>query len=105
MPAAWIAKLWQIMNVNKNKKLAEAFAIFGSLMLLGLIGFPLYWLFQYHIVAFFGYLIGIIIYAFTFLLTICPVCASVKACPGGQASLKLRRVKSESEPQEDSNKE
>ena len=101
MPSAWLARLWQKLKIKKNRKLAEVSAVFGSMMLLGLIVFPLYWLFQYHLIAFFGFLLGIIVYAFAFLLTICPACASCENCPGGQASLKLRRVKKEERKEND----
>jgi hypothetical protein len=91
MPTSWIAKLLKKLHPKPNKKIAEVFALLGALMLLCLVIFPLYWLFQYHIVAFIGYLLGIMVYAFAFLLTICPVCASRELCPGGQMSIKLER--------------
>ncbi|MEA2071774.1 MAG: hypothetical protein U9O98_10855 [Asgard group archaeon] len=34
----------------------------------------------------------ILIYAFAFLYTICPFCASQDFCPAGQASQKLRNI-------------
>lgn len=101
IPASFLGKLLQKMKVKKSKIVFEIFAIFGSLNLLALIVFPLYWLFVYHIVAFVGYLIIIIIYAFAFLLTICPACAIRDTCPGGQASNKLRKVELDTNETED----
>jgi hypothetical protein len=91
IPSAWLARIWQKIGIKKNKKLAEISATLGSLMLLGLIVFPLYWLFKYNLIAFFGFLIGVIVYAFAFLLSICPVCASKESCPGGKTSTKLKQ--------------
>jgi len=97
MPAAWIARILQKLGLKTNKKIAEVAATLGATMLLGLIVFPLYWLFQYNLIAFFGFLIGILIYGFTFLLQICPVCASKESCPGGITSTKLRQKLSKQE--------
>lgn len=95
VPASFIAKILVKLKVKRSKIAFEIFAILGSLMLLSLILFPLYWLFIYHIVAFVGYLLIIILYAFAFLITICPACAIRDTCPGGQTSNKLlkKRVK------------
>ena len=92
IPSSFIAKIWEKLNIKKSKIWFEIFATCGSLTLFSLIVFPLYWLFLYHIVAFVGFLLMVIIYAATFLLTICPVCAVRKSCPGGKASTKLRRA-------------
>ena len=93
VPASLIAKIWQKLKVKKNKLAFEILATLGALMLLGLILFPLYWLFIYHIVAFVGYLLIIIIYAFAFLLLICPACAIRDTCPGGKVSGKLIEIR------------
>jgi hypothetical protein len=81
MLSAFIAEIWKKIKLKTNKKLANVFATLGSLMLLGLIVFPLYWLFVYHVVAIIGFLIGILIYGFAFLMIICPACASRESCP------------------------
>ena len=99
VPASLIAKIWQKLKVKKSKIAFEILATFGALMLLALIVFPLYWLFIYHIAAFIGFLVGIIVYAFAFLLSICPACAIRDTCPGGKAStglISLRKKASES---------
>ena len=99
VPASLVAKLLTKIKVRKSKFLFEFFAILASINLLALIVFPLYWLFLYHIAVFVGFLILVMLYGFAFLLTICPVCAVRKTCPGGQASQKLR-IKKETTTEE-----
>ncbi|MBD3191245.1 MAG: hypothetical protein GF308_11405 [Candidatus Heimdallarchaeota archaeon] len=91
IPASFVAKLLEKLKVKKDKKLFDFFALIASITLLGLIVFPLYWLFIYHIAAFVGYLCLIALYTIAFLLSICPVCAIRKTCPGGRASQKLTK--------------
>jgi hypothetical protein len=90
-----LAKLLEKIKPKKSKVWFEVFATFGAILLLGLIIFPLYWLFLYNIIAFIGFLLLVMVYATAFLLTICPVCATRKTCPGGIASTKLRSRKSD----------
>lgn len=89
--ASFFAKLLEKIHVRKSKLLFDIFAIIASINLLGLIVFPLYWLFIYNIILFVGFLLMVMLYAIAFLLLICPVCATRNTCPGGIASSKLRR--------------
>ncbi len=92
IPASRIARLPVIRNMKKSKSRFEVFATFGSLCLLGLIIFPLFFLIELDVIYPLGYFILILFYAFLFLWNICPVCAIRKTCPGGLFSTRLRSV-------------
>jgi hypothetical protein len=91
IPASRITKLSTIKNMKKSKTRFELFATFGSLCLIGLIIFPLFFLIEYEIIYVLGYLVFITIYAILFLWNVCPVCAIRGTCPGGKFSTKLRQ--------------
>jgi hypothetical protein len=90
IPASRIANFSIIKNMSKSKKRFELYATFGSLCLLGLIIFPLLFIFELGMVYLLGYLTFILIYAILFLWNICPVCAIRSTCPGGRFSTTLR---------------
>jgi hypothetical protein len=90
IPASRIARLPVIKNMKKSKSRFEIFATFGSLCLLGLIIFPLFFLIELDLLYPLAYLILILVYAILFLWNICPVCAIRGTCPGGLFSTRLR---------------
>ena len=92
IPASRIANLPIIKNMQKSKTRFDLFATFGSLCLLGLIVFPLFFLIELDILYPLGYIILILIYAILFLWSICPACAIRGTCPGGRASTSLRTL-------------
>ncbi|MFX1283156.1 MAG: hypothetical protein ACFFB5_05850 [Promethearchaeota archaeon] len=95
IPASRIANLPIIKNMKKTKTRFDLFATFGSLCLLGLILFPLFFLLELGIIYPLGYIILILIYAILFLWNVCPVCAIRGTCPGGRFSTTLRELFSE----------
>lgn len=93
IPASRIANLPIIKNMKKSKTRFELFATFGSLCLMGLIIFPLFFLVKLGILYPLGYLILVLIYALLFLWNVCPVCAIRGSCPaGGRSSTTLRKL-------------
>jgi hypothetical protein len=90
IPANRIANLPIIKKMKKSKTRFDLFATFGSLCLLGLIVFPLFFLIELGILYPLGYIILILIYAILFLWNVCPACAIRGTCPGGRASTSLR---------------
>jgi len=78
--------------MKKSKTRFELFATFGSLCLMGLIIFPLFFLVKLGILYPLGYIILILIYAILFLWNVCPVCAIRGSCPGGRSSATLRKL-------------
>lgn len=92
IPASRIANLPIIKNMKKSKTRFDLFATFGSLCLMGLIIFPLFFLIELGIFYPLGYIIFILIYAILFLWNVCPICAIRGTCPGGRASTSLRSL-------------
>ena len=92
IPASRIAKLPIIKNMKKSKTRFDLFATFGSLCLIGLIVFPLFFLVELGILYPLSYIVIIVTYAILFLWNVCPVCAIRGTCPGGRASTTLKSV-------------
>ena len=96
IPASRIANLPIIKNMKKTKTRFELFATFGSICLIGLVVFPLFFLIEQEIIYPVIYIALILIYAFLFLWNVCPVCAIRGTCPGGKFSTSLRRAREKS---------
>ncbi len=92
IPASRIANLPIIKNMKKSKTRFDLFATFGSLCLIGLIVFPVFFIVELGILYPLGYIVFIVIYAILFLWNVCPVCAIRGTCPGGKASTTLRNL-------------
>lgn len=82
--ASFLTKfIYSKKKIKKSKKLFEINATIASISWAGIIIFPLYWISKLNILLAAGYGISTIIYYIIFGLTICPVCAIRKTCPGG----------------------
>ncbi|MBA7678896.1 hypothetical protein ES703_87175 [subsurface metagenome] len=84
MPSSMLAKIILRKKVKRSKRLFDLFAAIAFLSLLGLIGFPLFWIIDISIPLAIGYFALNIVYYTTFFLAICPVCAIRNTCPGGK---------------------
>lgn len=84
MPSSMLAKIILRKKVKRSKSLFDLFAAIAFLSLLGLIGFPLFWIADISISLAIGYFALNIAYYLTFFLAICPACAIRNTCPGGK---------------------
>jgi len=88
LPSSQIARLFR--NVKKSETTYNIVAMFAFLSLLGIIAFPLYFIYKLSILYMLAYLGIVVVYTLAFLLLICPVCGTRYVCPGGKAAMKLR---------------
>jgi len=84
MPSSILAKIILKKKVKRSKRLFDLFAAIAFLSLLGLIGFPLFWIAKINIPLAIGYFALNIAYYIAFFLAICPACAIRNTCPGGK---------------------
>ena len=84
MPSGILAKIILRKRVKKSETLFNLFAAIAFLSLLGLIGFPLFWIADLSIPLAIGYFTLNIAYYIAFFLIICPACAIRNTCPGGK---------------------
>jgi len=84
MPSGMLARLIRRKTVKKSEMLFNLFAAIAFLSLLGLIGFPLFWIADLSIPLAIVYFALNIAYYIAFSLAICPACAIRKTCPGGK---------------------
>ena len=90
LPSSQLARLFK-----RAKRTERAYNIVVTLAFagfLGIIGLPVYFLYQHSIVYLLAYLGIVLIYAACFLWWICPVCGTRHVCPGGQTATKLREM-------------
>ena len=77
------------LHVKGSKRLYSVLCSIASLTLLGIIVFPVYFIFKLYplyVLLYFGLIIA---YGIGMMLLICPYCGARKACPGGLFSTKL----------------
>jgi hypothetical protein len=90
LPASRIALL--LRNVKRTEGAYKVFVNIALLAFLGIIIYPIYFVYLYGMVYLVIYFSIVAVYAILFLGFICPVCATRKVCPGGQTSAKLREL-------------
>jgi hypothetical protein len=79
-------------KIIKSKKMFEIHATLAFVCWLGLILFPLFWISNLGSLFAAGYVACHVIYYLIFGLTVCPVCAVRRTCPGGKLqSIVLKR--------------
>lgn len=84
MPSGMLARLIRGKRVKKSETLFNLLAAIAFLSLVGLIGFPLFWIADLSIPLAIGYFVLNIAYYTAFFLAICPACAIRDTCPGGK---------------------
>ncbi len=82
-----------LKKIKKSKILFELFASLGFACLIGIIIFPLFFIYKIGIIVLISYLIIAIFYFIAFFALICPVCAIRDTCPGGKMSGKILNIK------------
>ena len=90
LPASRIALLFR--NVRRSERTYNIVVAFAFLVFLAIIFFPLYFLFKLSLITMLVYIGIVLLYAVSFLLFICPVCATRFVCPGGQTAIKLKEM-------------
>ena len=88
LPASRIALLFR--NAKRTERKYNIAVTLAFAAFLGIIVFPIYFLYQWNVVLMLAYLGVVIAYAAAYLWLICPACATRQVCPGGQTSTKLR---------------
>lgn len=88
LPASRIAKLFE--NVELSESMYSLILTLAFAAFLGIIFFPVVFLYQAGLVYVAAYGGVALAYAVGFLLLICPVCATNAVCPAGQLALALR---------------
>lgn len=87
LPASRIALLFR--NAKKSERTYNISITAAFLAFIGIIVFPIYFLYQLNAAYLLAYLGIVLVYAAIFLGYVCPVCATRHVCPGGQTSTKL----------------
>jgi|AntAceMinimDraft_17_1070374.scaffolds.fasta_scaffold10473_3 hypothetical protein len=77
-----IALLWK--NTKRSEKMFNLFASIGFSCLIGIVVFPLFFIYKLGIFVLISYLVIAIFYCITFFALICPFCAIRDTCPGGK---------------------
>lgn len=85
-PVGKIAYLYQKLKVHQSVFLTNLFFLIIMISLLGVLIFPLYWISNLGIIYCVGYVLFIMGYFFSFLITICPKCAGRLKCPTAKLS-------------------
>ncbi len=92
MPASILAKvIYGRKKIVKSKRSFEIHATLATLALLGLIIFPLFWIARLGTTFAVAYVACHVVYYLVFGLTVCPVCAIRRTCPGGKFQSLVRR--------------
>jgi hypothetical protein len=90
LPSSQIARLFK--NAKRSERTYIIVVMLAFASLLGIILFPVYFLYELNILFVLAYLGIVVVYALCFLLFICPVCGTRHVCPGGQTAMKLREA-------------
>ena len=88
LPSGQIARL--LKNVKRSARIYNMAVSLAFLALLGIVLLPVPFLYAQSVAYLLAYLGIVVAYAASFLWLICPACGIRHACPGGQASTKLR---------------
>lgn len=88
LPSSRIARLFQ--NAEKSESTYNRALGLASVGLLGIVAWPVYFLYQLSPWILVAYLGIVVAYAASYLWLICPVCGTRYVCPGGQFSSTLR---------------
>ena len=97
LPSSQIARLFK--NVKRSETTYNIVVTLAFLSFIGIVFFPMYFLYQHSINYLLLYVGIVLVYASGFLLYICPVCGTRNVCPGGQTAIKLRKLFSGNDPQ------
>ncbi len=90
LPSSQLARLFK--HVKRTKRAYNIVVTLAFGCFLGIIGLPIYFLFQQGIGYGIAYLGVVLVYAACFLWWICPVCGTRHVCPGGQTATKLKEM-------------
>jgi hypothetical protein len=86
-PIAWILLR---LHVKRSRTRYNVLCTLAFINFLGIIVFPVYFLFQLHLFLVLGYFGIIMLYMAGMMFLICPSCGARQACPGGQTSTLLK---------------
>jgi hypothetical protein len=94
LPSSQLARLFR--NVRRSVTLYNIMVSVAFAAFLGIIFFPVYFLYTFSVAYLLGYTAIVVVYAVSFLGFICPVCGTRHVCPGGKASTQLISILKES---------
>ena len=87
LPSSQVARLFK--NVKRSERTYNVVVTLAFLNFVGIIIFPVYFIYKLSVISMVVYLGIVIVYALCFLRFICPVCGTRHVCPGGQTAVKL----------------
>ena len=87
LPSSQVARLFK--NVKRSERIYNVVVTLAFLNFVGIIVFPVYFIYKLNAIYMVVYLGIVIVYALCFLRFICPVCGTRHVCPGGQTAVKL----------------
>jgi hypothetical protein len=90
LPSSQIARWFK--NARRSKRIYNIVVTIAFAAFLGIIVWPMYFLYQQSLTFLLIYIAIVLFYAAGFLGFICPVCGTRHVCPGGQTSTKLREI-------------
>ncbi len=86
-----IGKLLINMKIKSSEKLYKILCSIAFTGFLGIILYPVYFIYKLSILYLAFYFFIISAYFLFMMILICPDCGAKKACPGGQFSLKIKK--------------
>jgi Zn finger protein HypA/HybF involved in hydrogenase expression len=98
LPSSQIARLFK--RTKRSEKMYPICLTLAYISFFGIILFPVYFIYRQGLVYMLVYLGVVAVYAFCFLLFICPTCGARHVCPGGQTAMRLKGAKEQECPVE-----